>query len=208
MVMAFRLKEIFCSIQGEGPAIGQPATFVRFSGCNLACTFCDTPHEPGSDISLEEIIAAVQQGPSRVVITGGEPLLAGNRLVALAQAIVDKGRVVDIETNGTLAPPAGLRQLVAHYVISPKLANSGNSPALRELAPGLPPGPFKFVVDRLDDLEEVRETAARHPEREIIVMPMGTEPEVMLRKMKELRKPVESCGWRLLPRLQVLLGIR
>jgi len=208
MVMAFRLKEVFYSIQGEGPAIGHPATFLRFSGCNLDCTFCDTSHEPGSDFSLEEIITAVQKGPSRVVLTGGEPLLTGNRLVALAQAIVDAGRSVDIETNGTLAPPPGLWQSVDHFVISPKLANSGNPPALRKLAPGLLPGPLKFVVDRVDDLEEVRETAARHPDREIIVMPMGTDPEAMLRKMKELREPVETCGWRLLPRLQVLLGIR
>lgn len=206
--MEFLLKEVFSSLQGEGPAIGQPATFVRFSGCNLGCAFCDTDHEPGIPVSLEAVMAQVEAGPGCVVITGGEPLLAGAGLVDLARAITASGRSVDIETNGTIAPPPGLAPLVRHYVISPKLANSGMESAARSLAPGLPYGPLKFVVDKVDDLEEAEEIAAAHPGRDVIVMPLGTDPQVMIGRMQALKGPVEARGWRLLPRLQVLLGIR
>jgi len=64
----------------------------------------------------------VEKGPALVVVTGGEPLLAGDSLVALAQAITATGRSLDIETNGTQAPPPALAPLVRHYVISPKLS--------------------------------------------------------------------------------------
>jgi 7-carboxy-7-deazaguanine synthase len=208
MVMEIRVKEIFSSLQGEGPAIGQPATFIRLSGCNLSCSYCDTDHEGGKDYSLEKIMALVEVGPSRVVITGGEPMLAGPDLVPLAEAITETGRILDIETNGTMAPPPGLVPLVDNYVISPKLSNSGNPPESRQLAPDLPNGPFKFSIDTNDDLEEARRLAASNPGREVIVMPLGTDAEAMLKKMNELCDDVQAMGWRLLPRLQVLLGIR
>jgi organic radical activating enzyme len=204
----FQINEIFSSLQGEGPAIGRPATFVRFSGCNLSCSYCDTDHEGAMPSELAAIIERVEGGPERVIITGGEPLLAGETLVELAEAVVDTGRIVDIETNGTIAPPPGLAALVDNYVISPKLSNSGNTAGDRLLCQGLPHGPLKFVVDQLDDLEETAEIVERFPGREVIIMPMGTDAAAMLAKMKELRGPVESRGWRLLPRLHVLLGIR
>ncbi len=185
-----------------------PATFVRLSGCNLRCSYCDTRHESGRPLELDEILDLAAPGPGRVVITGGEPMLAGGGLVDLAGALAKAGKIVDIETNGTIAPPAGLASLVGNYVISPKLSNSGVPPEERLLAPGLPPGPLKFAVDSVDDLEEAAEVAARHPGREVFIMPLGTEPLAAVRKMAALRGPVQERGWRLLPRLHVLLGVR
>lgn len=206
--MTLLVNEIFPSLQGEGPALGEPATFVRLSGCNLSCAYCDTEHGRGQEMAVGDIVQAVAGGPARVVITGGEPLLAGEALLELARAIRRGGAAVDMETNGTIAPPAGLAALIDYYVISPKLSNSGVALAARELAPGLPPGPLKFAVAAVDELEEVAWIAGHHPGRDVIIMPLGTEAAVVLERMALLAAPVRERGWRLLPRLQVLLGIR
>ncbi|MHB1413242.1 MAG: 7-carboxy-7-deazaguanine synthase QueE [Thermoleophilia bacterium] len=206
--MPLTVNEIFQSLQGEGPALGAPATFVRLAGCNLDCSYCDTAHESGRPMAAGAVLAAAAGGPGRVVITGGEPMLAGEQLVELARAIRGSGGRVDIETNGTIAPPAGLAELVDNFVISPKLSNSGVPASRRELAPGLPPGPLKFAVDTVEDLDEIAWLAGLHPGRDVIVMPLGTGARLMLEKMALLAEPVRARGWRLLPRLQVLLGIR
>ncbi len=205
--MTFLVNEIFLSLQGEGPAIGEPAAFVRLAGCNLSCSYCDTFHEGGRLMTVEEILEKLPGGPQRVVITGGEPLLAGEKLVELAAAISGSGKLVDIETNGTVTPPAGLAALVDNYVISPKLSNSGMSAAARRLAPDLPPGPLKFAAEAAQELNEAAAVAAAHPGRQVIIMPLGAERDEMLAGMERLRRPVQERGWRLLPRLQILLGI-
>lgn len=143
-----------------------------------------------------------------MVITGGEPLLAGGKLTALAQAIAKTGRPVDVETNGTISPPAGLSENIEHYVISPKLSNSGVAADKRKLAHDLPSGPLKFAVDDVDDLDEAKEIAATMPNREVFIMPLGTDPREMIDNLSRLRPVVEAFGWRLLPRLHILLGIR
>lgn len=203
-----RINEVFRSVQGEGPAMGEPATFIRFSGCNLRCGYCDTNHDSWEEWRLEDLVREVEKGPARVVITGGEPLLYGEDLVPLAAAVAQTGRSVDIETNGTIAPPSELPSYIDNYVISPKLANSGNDAGRARLAVGLPPGPLKFVVEQPGDLEEARKIAGEFPGREIIVMPMGSDPEEMMERIELLREPVAALGWRLLPRLHILLGIR
>lgn len=102
-----RINEIFESLQGEGFHTGTPAVFVRFSGCNLACPFCDTDHSAFTTMTDEQIAAAVAQfKPELVVLTGGEPgLQVSDRLIDLLHA---KGRKVAIETNGTCPLPAGI----------------------------------------------------------------------------------------------------
>ncbi len=137
--------EIFASLQGEGPSIGKPSTFIRLSRCNLACVWCDTaytwrftgdnrPHRDGThydrkanQVVLSEADAAARiaaLGGTRLVITGGEPLLqapALARMIALLPAMH-----IEVETNGTVAPPAVLDALVHQYNVSPKLKHSGN----------------------------------------------------------------------------------
>ena len=100
------INEIFYSLQGEGRYTGTPAVFVRFSGCNMQCAFCDTQHERHSVMTEEDIVSEVCTYPAHhVVLTGGEPLLQ------LTSTLVDSlhrhGMTVQIETNGTLPLPEG-----------------------------------------------------------------------------------------------------
>lgn len=188
--------------------MGMPATFIRFSGCNLNCRYCDTKHATGRDLQLMDVLREVRCGPPRVIITGGEPLLAPDALFDLVKAIAETGRTIDIETNGTFTPPAGFASYIENYVISPKMSNSGNNRDKARLAPSLPEGPLKFVVEDHDDLEEVKTFVKDFPEREILIMPLGSEPETMIERLGVLREPVASYGWRLIPRLHILLGIK
>src|SRR5262249_2029762 len=128
-----RIAEIFRSLQGEGFLTGTPSVFVRASGCNLRCSFCDTPYtswEPeGEDLSVDEILRQVDSflatdGPCHhAVLTGGEPRLFAE-LVPLAAALRERGLHITVETAGTLYLPLACDLMS----ISPKLANSTPSP--------------------------------------------------------------------------------
>lgn len=100
-----KINEIFYSMQGEGYYTGKPAVFVRFSGCNLHCSYCDTQHTSFTELSDEDIVAEVMKYPADfVVLTGGEPTLQAT--THLIDLLHEKGRYVSIETNGTKRPPA------------------------------------------------------------------------------------------------------
>ena len=112
-----RINETFISLQGEGHFTGTPAFFLRFSGCNLKCPFCDTNHQSYKEMSEEEIVEeATCHKPRHIVITGGEPALQ------LTQLLVDKLHEADffiqVETNGTLPLPEGIDWVT----VSPKAA--------------------------------------------------------------------------------------
>jgi 7-carboxy-7-deazaguanine synthase len=120
-----RIAEIYASLQGEGLLAGTPTAFVRTSGCNLRCHWCDTPFtswEPtGEQRSVADVVAAVAAlGRRHVVITGGEPLLATD-VTELCLTLRDAGLHVTIETAGTVASPAPADLMS----ISPKLVSSG-----------------------------------------------------------------------------------
>ena len=104
----FRINEIFHSLQGEGFHTGTPAVFVRFSGCNLCCAFCDTQHHEGVTMSLQEIVAEINRYPDvpLVVLTGGEPSLFINE--AFIEELKKTGKRIAIETNGTRPLPKNL----------------------------------------------------------------------------------------------------
>jgi organic radical activating enzyme len=100
----YKVNEIFYSLQGEGYHCGTAAVFLRFSGCNRACAFCDTDHNGGSMMTADEIIEAICAFPTRhLVITGGEPTLQLDS--DLLRAIKLRGFFVQIETNGSLPVP-------------------------------------------------------------------------------------------------------
>ena len=102
-----KINEIFYSLQGEGFHTGTPAVFVRFSGCNLRCSFCDTRHEEGVMMTDEEIVEKVSSFPARMVIlTGGEPSLWIDK--ALISRLREAGKQICIETNGTRPLPDGI----------------------------------------------------------------------------------------------------
>lgn len=110
-----KVNEIFYSLQGEGYHSGTPAVFVRFSGCNLRCPFCDTQHEEGIELSETEIVEAVKAYPaSLVVVTGGEPAMQLTE--GLVEALHAAGKYVSVETNGTLPLPKN----VDWITLSPK----------------------------------------------------------------------------------------
>ena len=194
--------EIFASLQGEGPSQGRPCAFVRLSRCNLACVWCDTaytwrfegdnrPHRAqltyerkANQVTLDEEEAArriAALGQPRLVVTGGEPLLQAPALARMLAFLPDMR--VEIETNGTVAPPPALDALVAQYNVSPKLAHSGN-PADLALPPerlrawaAEPRAAFKFVVAESADVEEVLELAERFaiPRERVWLMAEGTD---------------------------------
>ncbi|MCR5014916.1 MAG: 7-carboxy-7-deazaguanine synthase QueE [Bacteroidales bacterium] len=122
--MSYRINEIFHSLQGEGYFAGTPAVFVRFSGCNLRCFFCDTQHQEGKAMSLEEIVHEVSRYPEAplLVLTGGEPSLFVDEafVAALKQGT---GKMIAIETNGTRALPSNLDWVT----LSPKSAFKGGA---------------------------------------------------------------------------------
>jgi len=111
--MMYKVKEIFRSIQGEGPSVGTDAIFVRFSGCNLSCSFCDESHGKGTEMTAEDILRGVREKMTGdcgvpafaenggiIVLTGGEPLLQVDEM--LIDHLGEDGIPMCIETNGEL----------------------------------------------------------------------------------------------------------
>jgi len=228
--------EIFLSLQGEGPSAGRPCVFVRLSRCNLACRWCDTaytwrfigdirPHrddmtfERGENqitLDVREVAMRVLAlRPSRLVLTGGEPLLQGAPLARLIAELKEAlpRLEVEIETNGTVPPPHALSQLVDQFNVSPKLAHSGN-PENLALVPELlrdwaadQKAWFKFVVASDEDITEVAELQALYriaPER-LFVMPEGTDSETLRQRSKWLAGAALTHGWRFSDRLHIHL---
>jgi organic radical activating enzyme len=225
--------EIFASLQGEGASIGRPSVFVRLSRCNLACQWCDTaytwrfagdnrPHRDGrsfdrgaNQVALDpaEVAAKVSAfGVNRLVITGGEPLLQAPALVQMIAAL-GAGFHIEVETNGTVAPPPALDALIDQYNVSPKLAHSGNRADLALIPERLsawtadPRAQFKFVVANPDDLNEIKalaQTFAIPPER-LFVMPEGTVSATLRDRSRWLAEAALHAGWRFTDRLHIHL---
>lgn len=191
-----RVNEIFLSLQGEGFWMGTPSVFIRLSGCNLRCPFCDTDHEAGTPMTEDEIARRAAALPARhVVLTGGEPsLFATARLVRLLH---ERGKFVAIETNGTRTLPEGIDWVT----LSPKEHAVGTAarPAITEC------DELKVVCGE-GDFPQYPEISARHR----FVQPCDTGDDA------RTRQNVEACiafclshpGWRLSLQTHKLLGIR
>lgn len=133
-----RVNEIFYSIQGEGAFTGTPAVFIRLSGCNLKCDFCDTEHLPYTEMSEDEIVAEVIKHPTKhVVITGGEPLLQSS--FDLVTKLFFKECFIQLETNGTL-PLVELNYIINWVTCSPKFDFCKNA---------------ELKIERIDELKVV-----------------------------------------------------
>jgi 7-carboxy-7-deazaguanine synthase len=212
--------ETFVSLQGEGPLAGQRAAFVRFAHCNLTCVWCDTsyswdwakfPRERETRRGpVAEIASWVRaQGVDLVVVTGGEPMLQQGAVRALAELCAPAR--VQVETNGTRIPNAGLGTVVDLFVVSPKLANSGVAwhrrivpAALRALA-ATGSVAWKFVAVEPDDLREIDALVAAYGLAPVWVMPEGTTAEQVLDRARCLVDPVLDRGWHFSLRLHTLL---
>ncbi len=218
-----RIAEIYQSRQGEGLLAGTESVFVRASGCNLRCWFCDTPYaswQPeGEDLAVDEILRQVEQFDSRhVVITGGEPMLFAE-LVPLCAALKEAGRHITIETAGTLYLPVQCDLMS----ISPKLANStpseeraGAWAQRHEQTRGAPEViekllsqydyQVKFVVDKPADCEEVQSylDAFEKIDRErVMLMPQGVDKEHLEEVARWLVPYCERHRLRYCPRKQI-----
>jgi 7-carboxy-7-deazaguanine synthase len=206
-----RIAEIFRSLQGEGFLTGADSVFVRASGCNLRCWFCDTPYtswEPeGEDLSVEEILRQVDElliddrPCGHVVLTGGEPMLFAE-LVPLAAALKERGLHITIETAGTLFLPVACDLMS----ISPKLAGSGPSAnedprwhrrhertrhvpdVIRQLVADYA-YQIKFVVDSPADCTAGEAWLKEFPQIDrsrVLLMPQGTDSEALDEKAEWL----------------------
>lgn len=153
------------TIQGEGPHMGRPCWFIRTGGCNLSCTWCDTPYSTGQHgIPLSTVpkrtarsVADAIPAGTMVVLTGGEPLMHIKRpaMIALLHALHAKGCEVHVETNGSILPEPAVGYLIDHYTVSPKLGvemvNPRHDPSLQDWTRYADRTIFKFVIDRLDE---------------------------------------------------------
>lgn len=215
-----RVAEIFQSRQGEGLLTGTESVFIRTSGCNLRCGFCDTPYaswEPeGPSLTPEQILAAVARFTARhVVITGGEPMIF-SPIVSLSHALVERGYHITIETAGTIYRPVACHLMS----ISPKLSNSRprdlqwverherrrhRPDVVRRLIREYP-YQVKFVIDRPEDLEEVDAYLEEMPELDrsrVLLMPQGTELKVLQEKAAWLEPICRLRGFRFCPRQHI-----
>ena len=217
-----KIAEVFYSIQGEGTLVGVPSVFVRTSGCNLRCTWCDTPYTSwapeGSEMSVDEIAACVAEHPAKhAVVTGGEPMIAPG-IVELTQALRRAGLHITIETAGTVYQPV-VCDLMS---ISPKLANStpreregGRWAAQHERLRYQPEVlkrlmseyeyQLKFVVSAPEDLAEIariiQETAAARSR--VVLMAEGTRSDVIRERSQWLAEICKDQGFRFSPRLHI-----
>lgn len=221
-----KLAELFHSIQGEGKLTGVPSVFVRASGCNLRCVWCDTPYASwapeGDDVSVAEIVRRVREFPANhVVITGGEPAIMPD-IAELCQALRGEGYHLTLETAATV-----FKQLPIDLAsLSPKLANSTpweregghfagsherqrlNIPVIQRFIDHSPDFQIKFVVAEPDDLEEIQLVLAQlrnwRP-ADVLLMPEGIDQATLTRRENWLVEICKQTGFRYCARLHVAL---
>jgi 7-carboxy-7-deazaguanine synthase len=222
-----RVAELYQSRQGEGLLTGAESVFVRASGCNLRCWFCDTPFASwspeGDDLSVDEVLERVLDlGAQHVVLTGGEPMLFAE-LIPLTEQLRRAGRHITIETAGTLDLPV-VCDLMS---ISPKLVGSGPRTSITDQSadrwtdrheqtrhrPEIVQSliaryeyQFKFVIDEPTDLQTVEEYLAELPEidrSKVWLMPQGTRRAELAAKEPWVAEYSVQRGLQFSPRRQI-----
>jgi 7-carboxy-7-deazaguanine synthase len=219
-----KVSELFYSIQGEGKLVGMPSVFVRASGCNLRCTWCDTPYaswEPqGEDVGVEEIARRVGAfGARHAVLTGGEPMIMPG-IVELCDAIKGRGMHITMETAATVYKDVKI-DLAS---LSPKLSNSTptereggrfaraheqlriNMPVIQKFIQTTPEFQLKFVVSSEEDLAEIRtilEGLSGVRSEDVLLMPEGTDARTLEERAGWVSEICKREGFRYCPRLHV-----
>ena len=194
----YKINEIFYSLQGEGFHTGTPAVFVRFSGCNLRCAFCDTQHQGGELMLLQEIVDEVNKYPIAplAVLTGGEPSLFIDEAF-VAELKQKTGKKISIETNGTRPLPINLDWVT----FSPKSAFEGGDlePYVLKICDELK------VVYLGQDLAQYKDIEAKHR----FLQPCFCEDEGERKaNMKACVEAVmQNPGWRLSMQIHRVLSI-
>ena len=221
-----KISELFFSIQGEGELTGIPSVFVRTSGCNLRCRWCDTKYSSwtpeGENVDIEELVERVCSYPARhVVITGGEPMIAKD-IKEFVDLLKQSGKHITIETAGTIAPNGIQCDLAS---ISPKLSDS--TPEKGEISEEwierhdstridynilndwIDSYEFqlKFVVSRKEEINEVKCIISKIesdilPEK-VLLMPEGTDSETIHSRYDMLVDLCKENGFRMCNRLHL-----
>jgi 7-carboxy-7-deazaguanine synthase len=195
----YKINEIFYSLQGEGPFSGHPAVFIRLSGCNLTCDFCDTQHQTAHlHMHATELVwGAISQAQGRtrlVVITGGEPFF--QNIEPLVAEFSRAGWSIQIESNGTIEPKEGFPWKTVSLVVSPK---SGHPPTLMDKADAV-----KFVLR--DGESPIDIGVYRGP---IYLQPIDDKDPVKNKANLEwCRDFALMKGWRLSLQLQKIINVQ
>ena len=221
-----KVAEIFHSIQGEGKLAGVPSVFVRASGCNLRCVWCDTPYTSwapeGEQISVNDIVAQVLKFDARhVVLTGGEPMIMPD-IVELCSSLKQAGKHLTIETAATVWEPLKL-DLAS---LSPKLANSTpldreggkyaamhekqrlNFSVIQKFIDESPDFQLKFVVADESDLQEIQQILQKltgWEPSDALLMPEGIDAATLNARAAWVSDVCKRTGFRYCPRLHVEL---
>lgn len=209
---------------GEGPTLGQRCSFLRLGGCNLTCTWCDTPYTWDArrfDLRAETVRMSASEIVERLremetgftIISGGEPLLqqhypGWNRVLA---ELSDAGIRIEIETNGTIAPTSFTEALVTRFMVSPKLAHSGMAEGKRIDAGVIAAfrdsgkAQFKFVCACAADVAEVVRYVKvwdLNPD-DVWVMPEGTDSATLCNHLAVIADPAVTAGFNVTTRLHI-----
>ena len=217
------VNEIFGpTFQGEGPSAGRRAWFLRLTGCNLACTWCDTPYtwdwtlyNKREETHLWQIGPLLDQlSPMHrtdlLVITGGEPLLQRKALADLIKMMLIRLNDIEVETNGTVDPrevgTVGFSKV--RFNVSPKLANSGSPSTIHPwFLANQHRCIFKFVCRQPSDLAEIKRRFPELKNDRVWIMPEGTDTTTLLKTAQTLEGALlwDFPGWNLTLRTQILL---
>lgn len=213
------------TVQGEGPSLGRRASFLRLMGCNLTCSWCDTPYtwdadrfvlrEQGSRKSWADIVDTVLgHATDLLVVTGGEPLLHQRQRAwkSILRCMSVASVQVEVETNGTVVPAPETVQYVTRFNVSPKLAHAGMSDDRRTVPDAVAAllatekAVFKFVCRTEEDVEETVRWCRRLsvPPCLVWVMPEGTDPRSVCDHLAMIATPAVTAGFNLTARLHTL----
>ena len=209
-----RINEIFYSCQGEGFSLGLPAVFIRLSGCNLKCDFCDTKYSwnEGLEMNSEEVFGRINtlSYKGRVIITGGEPLCQKDELTYLCEMLKMDGWFIECETNGTISP-GKLLEYIDQWNVSPKTKET-------LLSINQTPQSFGVHADKLyiklvveSDLHQLawakgfKKLNPSFPTDHIILMPCATNILDQINILKPIIEEAKKEGYRVSPRLQIIV---
>jgi len=193
-----KICEIFYSISGEAPTVGKPAVFIRTSGCNKQCPWCDTQyHNTGVDLTLDEILEAVRKLTTRckeIIITGGEPTIQKN-ISELIRFLRKHGYKIQIETNGSVMFPRAYNMCL--IVCSPKLNNW-----VYDFRKYNKADVYKVVVD---NEEQVLQAIDQFGTKSLYLMPRGATREEYLNNAPRVIEWCKEYNLRFSPREHVVV---
>lgn len=208
-----KINEIFYSLQGEGHHEGYPSVFIRFSGCNLSCPFCDTKHDKGIFMDDDAIIHAVKLYKADwIVLTGGEPALSidADFIHLLRRAT---GKKIAIETNGTVPLPDGIDWITCSPktgICRPDGLKPGEEPSNTDFANVVIPYANEIkVVDVGQDLDPYFSLKCKGEDTIMYLQPcyVPDEEEFAKNRLRTVRRVLADPRWTLSVQLHRFLGI-